>query len=123
MDLRKHDRIPAERPCTATFQHAGQTWHDVAVSNLGAEGCCFEIPARSANGLKQLAVLESVELSHPGLPRQAVQAKIVWVHSKKGAERDFVETGIQFCAAPAGYAAEVDRYVAAPMHFKPRTSM
>jgi len=123
MELRKHDRITAEAKCTATFQCAGQTYHDIPVSNLGADGCCFEIPSKAANGLKSLSKLDGLELCHPGLPRQAVQGKVVWVHSKKGAEKDFVETGIQFCAAPAGYAAEVDRYVAALMHFKPRTSM
>ena len=123
MDLRQHDRIAAETSCTASFHSAGQSYHDIAVSNLGAEGCCLEIPVRSANGLKQRALLDGLELCHPGLPRQAIQAKVVWVHSKKGAERDFLETGIQFSAPPEGYTAELDRYVAALVRFKPRISM
>ena len=123
MDLRKHDRITAEPQCKANFCFGGQTYKDIPVSNLGANGCCFEIPSKSASGLKNLALLEGVELCHPGLPRQSVTAKVVWVHSKKGAEKDYLQTGIQFCAIPEGYAQEVDRYVATLLKFKPRHSM
>ena len=123
MDLRKHDRITAEAQCKATFRFGGQTYKDIAVSNLGADGCCFQIPSKAVDGLKHMAMLEGVELCHPGLPRQAIKGKVVWLHKKKGADKDYLETGIQFCGAPEGYAAEVDRYVSALLHFKPRTSM
>ena len=123
MDLRKHSRITAEPQCKASFKLGGQSYKDICVSNLGADGCCFELPNRLASGFKNLALLESVELSHPGLPRQTVKAKVVWMHSKKGAEKDCVETGIQFTGASQDYCQEVDRYVSALLKFKPRTSM
>lgn len=123
MDLRKHTRITAEPKCTASFKVGGQSYNNIAVSNLGADGCCLEIPSQSAKGIKNLAMLEGVELRHVGLPKQAVAAKVVWVHSKKGAEKDFLETGIQFQGAPEGYGQEVDRYVATLLNYQPRTSM
>jgi hypothetical protein len=123
MDLRKHARITAEPQCKASFMLGSQSFDNISVSNLGSDGCCFQIPTQSANGLKNLAQLESVELRHPELPSQAVKAKVVWVHSKKGAEKDFVETGIQFSGAPEAYCQEVDRYVSALLKFKPKTSM
>jgi hypothetical protein len=123
MDLRKHERITAESKCKASFRYGGQSYRDISVSNLGADGCCFQIPTKAANGIKNLAMLESLELSDPGLPRQAIQGKVVWVHSKKGAEKEFLETGVQFCSAPDGFSAEVDRYVTALVKFNPKTNM
>ena len=123
MDLRKHYRITAEPQCKASFKLGGQTYKDICVSNLGADGCCFEMPSQIANGFKDLALLESVELTHPGLPRQTVKAKVVWIHNKKGADKDCVETGIQFSGAPAAFCQEVDQYVSALLKFKPHTSM
>jgi hypothetical protein len=123
MDLRKHSRITAESKCKASFTLGGQSYKDIPVSNLGADGCCFEIPSGSSSEFKKLAQLEAVELSHPDLPHQALQAKVVWVHGKRGAEKDLVETGIQFSGVPDGYCQEVDRYVSTLLKFKPRMSM
>ena len=72
MDLRKHTRITAEPRCTASFKLGGQSYNNIAVANLGADGCCFEIPSQAATAFKKLAMLEGMELRHPGLPNQSV---------------------------------------------------
>jgi hypothetical protein len=123
MDLRKHSRIAVETDCKAQFQMEGQTYSNIAVANLGAEGCCIRVPASAATTFKNRMLLEGMELIHPDLPKEAIKGRVIWLRTEKGANQDFVETGIQFSGASKDYGVKVDRYVNALLKSNPPTSM
>jgi len=123
MDLRKHSRITTETQCKAQIHAGGQTFSDVSVTNLGADGCCVQIPAKTASGLKNKMMLEGFELIHPNLPKDAIKGQVVWLHDQQGADKNFITSGIQFQGAPQHFAQDVDRYVSALLKGKPGTSM
>ena len=126
MDLRKHSRIAVETDCKAQFHLEGQSYSNIAVANLGAEGCCIRVPASAASTFKNRMLLEGMELIHPDLPKEAIKGRVVWLRTEKGAgkdSKDFVETGIQFTGASKNYGAQVDRYVTALLKSEPKTSM
>ena len=111
MDKRLHSRVAVESQCKARFRLAGQTYNDITVANLGADGCCIQMPAKSAEGITNRATLDGLELIHPGLPKGTIKAKVVWSQGRDRARADYVETGVQFTEVPTGYTRDLDRYL------------
>ena len=110
MDKRLHSRISVESQCKARFQLGNQSYNNITVSNLGADGCCIQVPSKECQGISDKAMLDGWELIHPSLPKGTIKAKVVWCEGQK-AKTDFIETGIQFMDVPSGYSKDLDRYV------------
>jgi kynurenine formamidase len=110
MDKRLHSRTTVEPQCKARFQLGGKSYNDITVANLGAEGCCIQVPAQSAASLRDQATLDGWELIHPSLPQGSIKARVVWSHGQEPQAR-FMETGIQFVDAPIGYTSDLERFV------------
>jgi len=110
MDKRQHTRVAVENQCKARFQHGGKTYNNITVENLGADGCCIQMPSQSASGLTEKATLDGWELIHPSLPKGTIKAKVVWCHGQEP-RTEFIETGIQFMDVPSGYSRDLDKYV------------
>jgi hypothetical protein len=111
MDKRLHSRVSVESQCKARFQLAGQSYNNITVSNLGADGCCIQVPSQSVSGLSDRSTLEGWELIHPSLPKGTIKAKVVWCHDQKMPRAEYIETGIQFMDVPSGYSKDLDKYV------------
>jgi hypothetical protein len=110
MDKRLHSRIAVEPQCKARFQLGGQSYNNITVSNLGADGCCIQVPKQSVSSLNDKTLLEGWELIHPSLPKGTIKAKVVWCHGQEP-RTEFIETGIQFMDVPSGYSRDLDKYV------------
>ena len=123
MDKRLHSRVAVEPQCKARFQLGGHAYNDITVANLGAEGCCIQVPANSAGDLSNRSTLEGWELIHPGLPQGSIKAKVVWCQGQSQPRTDYIETGIQFMDAPSGYTKDLDRYVTTLAKSNPSTFM
>ena len=123
MDKRLHTRIPVESQCKARFQLGGQSYNNITVSNLGADGCCIQVPSKTVSALDDKATLEGWELVHPSLPHGTIKGKVVWCHGKDQAKTEYIETGVQFMDAPAGYTKDLDRYVTTLAKSNPSTFM
>ncbi len=111
MDKRLHSRISVESQCKARFQLGGQSYNNITVSNLGADGCCIQVPSQSVSGLQEKSTLDGWELIHPSLPKGTIKAKVVWCHGQDKPRTEYVETGIQFMDVPSGYTKDLDKYV------------
>jgi kynurenine formamidase len=123
MDKRQHSRISVEPQCKAKFQLGGQSFNNITVANLGAEGCCIQIPGKDVSGLKDLATLESWELIHPSLPKATIKAKVVWCRGQDRAKGPYWETGVQFRDMSSDYTRDLDRYVTTLSRSNPPTFM
>lgn len=123
MDLRQHTRVITENQCTARIEMGGETYNDLAVTNLGADGCCLRVPAQAASNFKDKMVLEGMELIHPNLPKAAIQGTVVWHNGNASTKGEYLEAGIQFSDTPEGFIQKVDQYVAAMLKAEPRRSM
>lgn len=110
MDKRQHSRVDVENQCKARFQLGGQQFNNITIRNLGAEGCCIQVPAKSVSDLKAKSTLDNWELIHPGLPKGSIKARVVWCKGQEP-KAEYVETGIQFMDVPAGYTRDLDKYV------------
>jgi c-di-GMP-binding flagellar brake protein YcgR len=110
MDKRQHSRIGVENQCKARFQLGGQQYNNITVRNLGADGCCIQVPAKSVSGLQEQTSLDGWELVHPSLPKGSIKARVVWCHGREP-KAEYIETGVQFLDAPAGYTRDLDKYV------------
>ncbi len=111
MDKRLHSRINVEDQCKARFQLGGQTYNNIIVRNLGANGCCIEMPAKNVSGLQERSTLDRWELIHPSLPKGTIKARVVWTHGQGQPRTDTIETGVQFLDVPSDYSKDLDRYV------------
>ena len=123
MDKRQHSRISVESQCKARFQLGGQSYNNITVSNLGSDGCCVQVPVQAQAELASKSTLDGWELIHPSLPKEAIKAKVVWSHPEDRAKAGFIETGIQFMEAPAGYTRDLDKYVTTLAKSNPSTFM
>jgi c-di-GMP-binding flagellar brake protein YcgR len=110
MDKRQHTRVAVENQCKARFQLGGQQYNNITVRNLGAEGCCIQVPSKNSDSLKERSTLDNWELIHPSLPKGSIKARVVWCRGQEP-RTDFIETGIQFLDVPAGYSQDLDKYV------------
>jgi hypothetical protein len=122
MDKRLHSRIDLENQCKARFQLGGQSYNNITVRNLGADGCCIEVPSKAGSSFSDKSMLESWELIHPSLPKGSIKAKVVWSHGQ-AARTDCIETGVQFLDAPTSYIKDLDRYVSTLSRSNPSTFM
>lgn len=123
MDKRMHSRIAVESQCKARFQLGGQSYNNITVANLGADGCCIQVPSQSAGALNDRSTLEGWELIHPSLPKGTIKAKVVWCHGQDKPRTEFIETGIQFMDVPSGYTHDLDKYVTTLAKSNPPTFM
>jgi hypothetical protein len=78
----------------------------MAVSTLGAGGCCVAVPARLMGDLPADRVLEELELDHKDLPRTRVRARVAYASG-----RDPVTLGLEFLEAPVAFMEILDRHV------------
>jgi hypothetical protein len=120
MDKRLHSRVEVESQCKARFQLGGQTYNNITVRNLGADGCCIQVPSKSAMGFKERSTLDGWELIHPSLPKGNIKARVVWCQGQ-APRTDYIETGVQFMDAPSGYTKDLDRYVTTLVKSNPST--
>jgi len=111
LEKRLHSRVLLEPQCKARFQLGGQSYDRIRVSNLGADGCCIQIPARAVGGISEKALLEGWEFLNPGLPKGSITAKVAWVHGDGKRRTGFVETGVKFMNAPVEYTRRLSNYV------------
>lgn len=123
MDKRLHSRVAVESQCKARFRLAGQSYNDITVANLGADGCCIQAPFKAAVELSERPTLEGWELIHPALPKGTIKAKVVWSQGRERSRAGYVETGIQFTDVPSGYTRDLDRYVTTLAKSNPPTFM
>ncbi len=110
MEKRLHSRVSVEPQCKARFLLGGQAYDRIRVSNLGAEGCCIQLPAHAAGGLSDKSLLEGWEFINPGLPKGSITARVAWMHQGK-AKTGFISTGIKFLDAPVEYTRRLSNYV------------
>ena len=111
MENRLHSRAALAPRCRVRFQLGGHPFSNVTVSNLGQDGCCIQIPAQASSGLRDRSLLEGWEFINPGLPREPIKAKVVWVHGQGHTRADFLECGIKFLDAPVHYTKRLASYV------------
>jgi uncharacterized protein YbjT (DUF2867 family) len=111
VDMRHYSRVSVEPQCKARFQLGGQVYNNIAVSNLGEDGCCLTGSSQALGGLDDKAMLEGWEFIHPGLPKGSINAKVIWVKRPERDPAGTVTTGVQFMDAPTGYARKVGKYV------------
>lgn len=123
MDKRLHSRVSVEPQCKARFQLGGQSYTNITVSNLGAEGCCIQMPAQSAGSLNDKCMLEGWELIHPSLPKGTLRARVVWYQNQSRPKTDYIETGVRFLDAPDSFTRDVDKYVTTIAKSNPSTFM
>ena len=111
VDMRHYSRVSVEPQCKVRFQLGGQVYNNIAVSNLGQDGCCLTGSSQSLGGLDDKALLEGWEFINPGLPKGSINAKVVWVRRQERDPAGTITTGVQFMDAPTGYARKVGKYV------------
>lgn len=122
MENRQHPRVSMDHQCQAKFRFGGKPFSNIAVSDIGPEGCRLEIPIQTGPGFSDKSFLEGLELIHPALPTDPVQAKVVWVHGQDVLETGFVVSGVQFMDAPADYTRKLTNFVTfldPPSTYKP----
>ena len=123
MDKRLHTRTTVESQCKARFQLGGQSYNNIVVSNLGADGCCIQVPNQAVSSFTDKSLLEGWELIHPSLPKGTIKAKVVWCHGQDKPRTDYMETGIQFMDVPSAYGRDLDKYVTTLAKSNPPTFM
>ena len=111
MENRQNPRVSLEHPCRVRFRLGGHPYTNIGVANLGPTGCCIQIPAQSVGGLRSRALLDGWEFINPGLPRTAIQAKVVWVQRAEPSKDGFIATGVEFLDAPVDYTRRLASYV------------
>ena len=111
MENRHHARVSVEPQCRAQFLLRGATYRNIPVADLGSDGCRIQVPIQSIGEYSDVSLLERLELIHPALPRGPVKAKVVWVHGQDIPKAGFIESGVQFMDAPAGYTRKLAEYV------------
>lgn len=117
MDNRAYPRLATDAFCRARFQGGDRVTRTVGIADLSLGGCRIRMPAAAANGLKKRSLLEDWRFSHPALPKDPIQAELVWFRTPAGPEDRYLEVGIRFQDLPAAYASEVRHfltYVAVP---------
>jgi hypothetical protein len=110
MEKRQSLRVSVEPQCRARFQLGGQSY-SIPVANLGTEGCGLRVPARAAGALRKRTQLEGWEFIHPGLPKGAVKAEVVWLQDPDRADGGFVASGVRFVDAPLDFSRKLYSYV------------
>jgi len=120
MDKRLHSCIEVESQCKARFQLGGQSYNNITVRNLGSDGCCIQVPSKSASGFNERSTLDGWELIHPSLPKGSIKARVVWTHGQ-APKAEYIETGVQFMDAPSGYVKDLDKYVTTLAKSNPST--
>jgi hypothetical protein len=111
MDNRLYQRIPVEPQCRAELQFQQESFRNLAVINLGVEGCCLQVPSGLASGLSRESSMEKLELIHPSLPRASIKAKVAWIKPQGDPETGLVTAGIRFLAAPGGFTGDLAAFV------------
>jgi hypothetical protein len=111
MEKRLHSRVSVEPQCKARFQLGGQSYDRIRVSNLGADGCCIQMPAQAVVALSDKLLLEGWEFINPGLPKGSITAKVAWVRGPGMRKAGFVATGIKFLDAPVEFTRRLSNYV------------
>ena len=112
MDNRHHSRVSMGSECQAQFQVAGQPYQIVPVADLGSNGCRIRVPVQPGGKLDAMPLFDRLELIHPALPRDPVQARVVWVDDQDLLDSGFVESGVQFLHVPRDYQQKLSDYVA-----------
>jgi len=107
MENRRNSRVAVTGQCRARFQTGGKPFNNIEVANLGRDGCCLTGTTKGMEKLTDRVMLENLELIHPGLPKDPVTARVVWV-DRHG---QGVSTGVQFIDAKPGYLKDVGSYV------------
>jgi len=111
MEQRLHSRVLANPQIKAQFRLGGQTFSELPLANLGTDGCCLRIPARSIGTLEESTRLEDLELLHEDLPRAAFGARVAWVGRRVDPDGGALETGIQFLEAPVDFTWELVHFI------------
>ena len=111
MENRHHSRVSMGSECQARLQAAGQPFQVVPVSDLGPDGCRIRVSVQPGAKLNASALLDQLELIHPALPKDSVQARVVWVNDQDFLDTGFVESGVQFMHALLDYRQKLSDYV------------
>lgn len=111
MEKRRQPRAFTESTCKARFQLGQVLLDDLNVANLGAGGCCLELPPLQGAALVFTHRELDLELFQPGLPVRTVKARIVWQKEELAGGTPALRCGIKFMDTPVGYAEELDQAV------------
>jgi len=117
MEKRKQTRaFLAEGICMARGTGGELPKEGVNVTNLGADGCCLELPARQTGTFLPEHQKLSLELIQPWLPNHALKGEIQWQREERTRGRTLLRVGVKFLETADGYLAELDRVVDGIVH-------
>jgi hypothetical protein len=84
----------------------GETFTGVPVANLGPRGCCVRLPATAAPHLVRHAPIDGMELSGSAAGPFPLQARIAWHDAPRFGGGRWINAGVEFLEAPAGFTQE-----------------
>jgi len=105
-EQRRYRRASLGPGYQVNFLLGGRRLTGLAVTTLGAGGCCVAVPARLLGDLPEDRVLEELELDHKALPRTRLRARVAYASG-----RDPVTLGLEFLEAPVALMEILDRHV------------
>jgi hypothetical protein len=112
MEKRHSDRTTLSQDFCGQVFLGGRTYANVAVTDLGLNGCGLRLPAAAAEHLRKQSLLEDLQLSRPHSGPYFLKARVAW-HARSwiGGGR-WVRAGVQFLETPEACAREFRERVA-----------
>lgn len=101
------NRVSVLNRCEASFQSEGTTYGNIQLLNLGTDGCYIEVPEQAK--VSGDSVVEGWSLSHPLLPSEPIQARVIWANGS--AREGYREAEVLFLNASDGYRRGLKKYV------------
>ncbi|MDP1831163.1 MAG: PilZ domain-containing protein [Geothrix sp.] len=114
-DRRDTRRIIVGPEFGISFTLKGHGYRDVRITNLSTGGCFALVGARDARLFERGAVLESLVLLHPELPKAPILAAVSYVLGGRPAAEplEMVGIGVQFLGIEDAARAALDAWVGA----------
>lgn len=112
-ERRDQRRVPLDRDFTVSFSLAGEAFDRLPTPNVSAGGLCVMVPSEQARHFQRGAVLESMVLNHPSLPKEALRGEVRYtLGGGHLASLKHVGVGVMFLDPPGSVVAALNGFVA-----------
>lgn len=111
-ERRDQRRVPLDRDFTVTFTLEGERYERLPTPNVSAGGLCVMVPADRARHFPRGAILESLVMNHPELPKDLLRGEVRYTMGGGHlASMRHVGVGVMFLDPPAGVVEALNRFV------------
>lgn len=105
MEKRRYSRTSLINDYNTQFRLAGQAFSNIKVANIGAHGCCLQMPVGAAPYLRDKPVLDNMILFHADQKKYSLRGRVAWYDDGSsggaGARKDAcLYAGIEFLDTP-----------------------